>query len=312
MKISAVIPTYNRADTIGETLESIFSQTRPVDEIVIVDDGSTDETASVIEAMGSPLISYQRIENSGVEIARGTAIKKACHEWIAPIDSDDLWEPDHIERLVEAVTLYPETEFAYSNFYEFGSTAKIENKFASMNASLWPEFFEADTNGLICFSRPIYVSVLNQNPVFPSSSLFTKALHDSVGGVAPQFSRTLAADGQLTRKCAATGKFACDLKPTVGIRKHGGNFSANSAKTNIGRLSLLDYERQHEPLFAPYAGDIASAMAATANATIMGAFSWRNYAAVRDAAGYVPFSNLSNAAKLRLILSRLVLLFKKQ
>ncbi len=312
MKISAVIPTYNRADTIGETLESIFSQTLPVSEIVIIDDGSTDNTASVIKAVGSPLISYHRIENSGVEFARGTAIRNASHEWIAPIDSDDIWEPDHIERLVEAISSNPGTAYAFSNFYEFGSAAKRDTKFNRMDTLWWPEFHEEASGELIAFSRPLYTSILNQNPIFTTCSLYSKELYEQVGGIHNQFSRTPAADAQLVRKCALETTFACDLKPTVGIRKHGGNFSSDSAKTNIGRLCLLDYERRHEPMFVAYAKEIASAMASTVNSTIMGAFSWRDFATVREAASFVPFSTLSNAAKLRLILSHLALLFKKQ
>jgi glycosyltransferase involved in cell wall biosynthesis len=95
--VSVVVPTYNRAALLEETLHSIFAQTRPVDEIIVVDDGSTDETASVC-ARQSERVRYLRQENSGLPaLARNRGIAEAKGDWIAFCDSDDLWRPDKLE-----------------------------------------------------------------------------------------------------------------------------------------------------------------------------------------------------------------------
>ncbi len=311
MKISVVIPSYNRADLIGETLDSVASQTRAVDEIIVVDDGSADDTKGVIERRNDARIRYHRIENSGVEGARSTGIRLASNEWIALIDSDDIWQSDHIERLADLSVRYPDHDYLFSSFYEFGSTAKHADKFSAMSHKWWPEFEDADSESLICFDRNIFVSVLNQNPIFPSSSMFRKSLYDRVGGIDVRFSRIPAADAQFVRKCTVSGKFACDRRATTGIRKHETNFSGNSAATDLGRLELLDHERRNEAIFNAYEAEIRTAMARTADALIVGAFSWRDFDAVLKTGRYVPFAGLSHAAKVRYAVSMVARPFKR-
>lgn len=299
MKISVVIPSYNRADLIGETLDSIARQTRSVDEIIVIDDGSTDNTAQVMERHAGPRIRYHKIDNGGPEVARSTGIEMADGDWIALLDSDDRWEEEHIERLADLSNLHPDCDYLFSNFYEFGSSAKNAEKFGSLSSQWWPEFRPSGGDDFVCFQRDIFVSILNQNPVFPSSSMFRKALYDRVGGINVSFSRTPAADAQFVRKCAIAGKFACDRRASAGIRKHETNFSGNSAATDLGRLTLLDHECRNEVLFETFDTEIRKAMATTANSLILGAFSWRDFDAVLKTNDYVPFTSLSRAAKLR-------------
>lgn len=311
MKISVVIPSYNRADLIGETLDSIAGQTQAVDEIIVVDDGSVDDTKGVIEKRNDARIRYHRIENSGVEVARSTGIGLASNEWIALIDSDDIWNADHIERLCKLSALYPDCDYLFSNFYEFGSSAKNAEKFGSLSPEWWPEFNEDISDKFLCFRRNIFASILNQNPVFPSSSMFRKSLYDRVGGIDVRFSRTLAADAQFVRKCAVSGKFACDRHATTGIRKHETNFSGNSATTDLGRLKLLDHECRNETIFQAFEDEIRKAMAKTANAVIIGAFSWSDFDSVLKTGDYVPFASLSQAARLRYAVSMVAKPFRR-
>jgi glycosyltransferase involved in cell wall biosynthesis len=97
MKISLIIPTYNRATHIKNTLLSVFSQTIKVDEIIIVDDGSTDNTKQLLEQYD---IKYIYQENQGVSSARNRGIKEAKNNWICFLDSDDIWEANKIEKQI--------------------------------------------------------------------------------------------------------------------------------------------------------------------------------------------------------------------
>lgn len=102
--VSAVIPTHNRAAYLPRAIQSVLSQTRPVDEIVIADDGSTDDTESLIARMRSqyPKIRYIRLpQNGGAQRARNAGIRAASGEWIAFLDSDDVWLPDRIRLCLE-------------------------------------------------------------------------------------------------------------------------------------------------------------------------------------------------------------------
>jgi glycosyltransferase involved in cell wall biosynthesis len=96
MRISALIPTFNRREYVQRAIESVLSQTVPVDELVVVDDGSTDGTAEVIQRRFRGHTRVVRQENQGVSGARRRAIREARSEWVAFLDSDDEWTRDGI------------------------------------------------------------------------------------------------------------------------------------------------------------------------------------------------------------------------
>lgn len=100
MLVSAVVPTYNRAQLIERALRSISGQSHPVDEIIVVDDGSTDDTAAVVSAL--PGVRYHRQTNAGASVARNTGVRLAAGRYVAFLDSDDVWLPTHVERMVAA------------------------------------------------------------------------------------------------------------------------------------------------------------------------------------------------------------------
>jgi glycosyltransferase involved in cell wall biosynthesis len=97
-RISVVIPTYNRGYIVGEAIQSVLRQTAPADEIIVVDDGSTDNTSEILERFGDKLIVIRQ-SNKGVGAARNTAIEFATADWVAFLDSDDLWLPERVSIL---------------------------------------------------------------------------------------------------------------------------------------------------------------------------------------------------------------------
>ncbi|MES2661648.1 MAG: glycosyltransferase family 2 protein [Verrucomicrobiota bacterium] len=102
-KISVIIPTYNRASQILGAVGSVMAQTLAPFEIIVIDDGSTDNTAEVLAPV-LDRIRYIKTENGGVSAARNRGILKARGEWIAFLDSDDTWEPSKLERQWNAVS----------------------------------------------------------------------------------------------------------------------------------------------------------------------------------------------------------------
>jgi glycosyltransferase involved in cell wall biosynthesis len=105
--VSVVIPTYNRAEWLPATVESVLRQTHPADEILIVDDGSRDDTEAVCRAFPAP-VRYVRQENAGVSAARNRGVREARGEWVAFLDSDDLWDPAKLEVQLAAHRAAPE------------------------------------------------------------------------------------------------------------------------------------------------------------------------------------------------------------
>ncbi len=99
-RISVVIPAYNAARFLPRCLESVFAQTLKPDEVIVVDDGSTDNTAALAAELGARVISRP---NGGPSAAKNAGIQSASSEWIALLDADDLWAPTKLERQVACI-----------------------------------------------------------------------------------------------------------------------------------------------------------------------------------------------------------------
>ncbi len=98
MKVSVIIPTFNRGYVVERAINSVLNQSKSPHELIIVDDGSTDDTEEVLKQYDNvPLIKVIRTENQGVSAARNTAIREATGEWIALLDSDDEWLSHKLE-----------------------------------------------------------------------------------------------------------------------------------------------------------------------------------------------------------------------
>jgi len=110
MTISAIITTYNRASIVIEAIQSVLDQNKPVAELIVVDDGSTDNSAETItQAFANAKVPcrYIRKSNGGMATSLNTGVAEATGEWVAFLDDDDLWSPDHIERISEIKALVP-------------------------------------------------------------------------------------------------------------------------------------------------------------------------------------------------------------
>jgi len=116
IRISVVMPAFNIEKYIGRAIKSVLSQTRPADEIIVVDDGSTDGTAAEIKKFGEQ-IRYIHQENSGPGAARNTGIKAARYEWIAFLDGDDEWLSEYLEKQLELLQRNKDLVWSNSNYF---------------------------------------------------------------------------------------------------------------------------------------------------------------------------------------------------
>ena len=103
--VTVGIPTYNRSDLLARAIGSVFAQQVTPDVVIIVDDGSTDDTSAVVAASdnGPVPLRYLHQDNAGGAAARNLGVEAATTEWVAFLDSDDEWESDHLARLLQAV-----------------------------------------------------------------------------------------------------------------------------------------------------------------------------------------------------------------
>ncbi len=114
--ISVIIPAYNAEEYVGRAIDSVLAQTRQPDEIIVVDDGSTDNTAEVIKSYGSK-VCFIHQENGGASVARNTGIEAARSKWIAFLDADDEWLPEKLQLQIEHLRCNSDLVWTYSNYF---------------------------------------------------------------------------------------------------------------------------------------------------------------------------------------------------
>ncbi len=221
-RMSAVIPTYNRAALVVRAVESALAQTRPPDEIVVVNDGSTDDTAERL-APYLDRIRLVRQANGGVASARNHGVAAAAHPWIAFLDSDDVWDPRHLERMADALA----ATGGSARFY----FADTDATFTEGDLTLWQASgFDAAPPWRLATDAGDWV-MLPLQPTMIQSSVISREAFTAAGG----FDRRLSLrDDTLLFLMLGLGGPACAVS---------GIGTVMSADDTTGRLTSV-----HDPL----------------------------------------------------------------
>lgn len=125
MYISVVIPLYNKEKSIQSTLKSILSQTFHEFEIVVIDDGSTDRSADIVNAISDSRVRLIRKENGGVCSARNRGILEAKYDYVAFLDADDIWDENYLREQVKMINDYPNAKMWGINFAETSNSELV-------------------------------------------------------------------------------------------------------------------------------------------------------------------------------------------
>ncbi|MEZ5941931.1 MAG: glycosyltransferase [Planctomycetaceae bacterium] len=197
--VSVIVPTYNRALYISEAIESALSQTHPNVEILIVDDGSKDNTPEIVAELAArdARVRYFRQENAGVSAARNKAILESRGDFIAFLDSDDVWHPWKIELQLSLFALKPELGMVWTDMDAMRPTGEVfhKNYLKKMysaytrvsNETLFAESFELNFDGagqrqtVMARTGNIYPHMFHGNLVHTSTVLLRKSWADEVG-----------------------------------------------------------------------------------------------------------------------------------
>lgn len=220
-KISVVIPTYNRASLIGETILSALGQSLVEKEIIVVDDGSSDDTSEVVKEFGDQII-YIRQPNSGPARARNIGIRMAKGQYIAFLDSDDLWLPDKLELQVQTFQHSPQLGLIFTDVMWFSGREV-------MVPSL-KEKYQLHTGH-------VYEKLLFDNWIATSSVLVKKECLDQVGGFDEDPQIMFVEDWNLWIRLAKHFQFGMVDRVLVKRRYHP------------HRLGLANPERQFQAIF---------------------------------------------------------------
>jgi len=168
-KISVIVPTYNREHTLKRALQSVFRQSVAPYEVIVVDDGSDDDTATLIAAQFET-VEYLYQQNKGVSSARNRGIDVAKGDWIAFLDSDDEWQPKKLQTQVEALRAEPSYRLCHSDeiWVRNGTRVNAMKKHAKFGGHIFQKCLP------MCVISPS--SVLVQRQVFEEIGGFDEAL----------------------------------------------------------------------------------------------------------------------------------------
>ena len=225
--ISVIIPTYNNAEIIKETIESALNQTFKDFEIIVINDGSTDNSADVLRPyINSGKIIYLEQDNSGPTMARNRGIETSRGKYIAFLDNDDLWMPTKLEKQVDFLNRNEDYGMAYTDAYEFrGSKILKSSKLTSNDISMMTGMiFEHLMNG--CF-------------IFMSTVVVRKSVLEDMGYFDPNVGFTCN-DWELWLRISKKYKIKFIDEILIGYRRHSGNITNDTDLLTSHLLSFVN------------------------------------------------------------------------
>lgn len=200
---SVVIPLYNMGTSVGRALQSVLAQTLQDCEIIVINDGSTDNGKSVVAAYTDSRIRLLDQPNAGVSAARNHGIREAHSEWVAFLDADDIWLPDHLETLSELQTDYPDASICATSYFY---VPEVDRTNAPIIAGLPPEWRGLLTDYFALAAR-------SDPPLGTSATAARTNALKSIGGF--PIGVTSGEDLLTWARLAVTFQIAYTMKPTA-------------------------------------------------------------------------------------------------
>lgn len=223
---SVVICSYNRAQFIVATLDSLRAQEFTDCEVILVDDGSTDNTLELVRQYPEVKIFTQK--NKGPGVARNVGVSKAAGRYIAFLDSDDLWFPWTLSTFAEAISKHGEPDLVSAQLELFWEDAELDKvKREPLTTAVFPDYYAS-----------------SRNRFFVGACMMTirKEVFEAAGGFTEK--RIYAEDCDLALRFGLVNGFVQISKPvTLGYRQHQTNASRNHALIFAGIMNLVDSER---------------------------------------------------------------------
>ena len=214
--VSVVIPTYNRAKLVINAIESVLAQKYAVDEIIVVDDGSTDDTPLMLERVReanprmAKVLRYFRQANRGQSVARNKGLEEAIGEWVAFLDSDDIWLPEKLECQVRALQEFNSLAAACFTDVQFMGTSDVKSTVFELRGEA-----RRGMTGLVLDSIELLLDRARTPPVWVPTLVTKTALARAVGGFDPKL--RFGEDEEFLFRLARETSFCFVNKPLVVV-----------------------------------------------------------------------------------------------
>jgi glycosyltransferase involved in cell wall biosynthesis len=221
IKVSIIIPTYNRGWIIKEAIESVLAQDFIDFELIVVDDGSTDNTSEILHSYREDITVFQQ-NNKGVSAARNRGLSEASGRFIAFLDSDDLWLPKKLSRQVDYFNLNPDAMIC-----------QTEEIWIRNNMRVNPKKRHKKLSGMI------FEPSLDLCLVSPSAVMIRRSLFEEVGG----FDETLPACEDYDLWLRISCRYPVFLIDTPLIIKRGGHSDQLSASSGLDKFRIKSIKK---------------------------------------------------------------------
>ncbi len=176
---SVLIPSYNRSRMAVDAVNSVLSQTFRDFEIIVIDDGSVDDTEAVLSDFGD-LITYHKQVNSGVAFARNKGVSLSTGRYICYLDSDDIWHPEKLAIYKDAIDTNSEIAFLFSDFHKHD--VKLSEPYICSNSDMFPYIYDFANNQVgdlfTVKGENLLKLIFKGYPLYPSTFAIRRDVHD--------------------------------------------------------------------------------------------------------------------------------------
>jgi glycosyltransferase involved in cell wall biosynthesis len=280
-EVSVIIPTYNSAQFLDEALQSVFDQTFKDFEVIVIDDGSTDQTKQVLEKYGDR-IRYIFQENGGPAKARNRGIKESSGKYVAFLDADDVWLPLKLEKQVNTFRHHPELAMVFTEHSSFNEKGVFQTSLGKKKKLLNGDI----ARNIFLHSGVATPTVMVRKEVFSKIGLFEEELQMAEDDnmwirIAANFKVELI-DESLVKRRVHPQSMTIDQRKLFESVKKNINFldcRYSGVKERIQKAIPLKFSQVEfdQGYYYFERGDVASARKAFAKAIRYHMFNWKSY-----------------------------------
>jgi glycosyltransferase involved in cell wall biosynthesis len=239
-EVTVIIPTYNRENYIGESIDTVLSQTHPASQILIVDDGSTDNTRAIVANYHDSRIQYVSIPHAGVSAARNKGLDLATGKFIAFLDADDRWRPKMLERQLDILEQREDIVYSFTNFVRFddASGAVLGDQFTYYGELKTLHLMSREDSPDFLLDGDAFPRIVSfgEIPAYTQCMLFRANLIRDL-----RFNQSLrkCEDAEFVLRATLRGRVAGTAEILADVRRHDSNMTRDISMMSLSKLEAL-------------------------------------------------------------------------
>ena len=239
-EVTVIIPTYNSAHYIAESLDTVLRQTHPAAQILVIDDGSSDNTGAVVTQYHDSRIQYISIPHAGVSAARNKGLDLASGNFIAFLDADDRWRPRMLERQLNILQQSEDIVYSFTNFIRFDqqSGAVLGDQFAYHDELKTLNLIIREDHSYFILDGDAFPSIVRfgEIPAYTQCTMFRADLIRNL-----RFNEALrkCEDTEFVLRAAMRGRVAGTADVLAEVRRHDSNMTKDISMMSLVKLEAL-------------------------------------------------------------------------